>query len=181
MQIKKIVVLGPESTGKSTLCKQLAVHYNTIWVPEYAREYLETNGKEYTYLDLSLISEGQLNQEDTMINSLLVKNKDSMLTFIDTDLYVLKTWSEFVFNKCETKILRQIAERTYHLYLLCNTDLSWEKDELREYPDFASRVKLFHHYKDIMINQTVPWVEISGGYENRTRLAIEAVNRFCIQ
>ncbi len=176
MQIKKIVVLGPESTGKSTLCKQLAAHYNTIWIPEYAREYLKTNGKEYTYSDLSLISEGQVNQEDIMINSLLVENKDAMLTFIDTDLYVLKTWSEFVFNKCETKILRQIADRKYHLYLLCNTDLPWEKDELREYPDLESRLKLFHHYKDIMINQTVPWEIISGNYDERMKTAIRVVD-----
>ncbi|MGB5007082.1 MAG: AAA family ATPase, partial [Ferruginibacter sp.] len=70
----------------------------------------------------------------------------------------------------------RIAEREYDLYLFCNIDLPWVKDELREYPDLLSRQKLYRHYKDILINQNVPWVDISGNYEERLKKAIAAVN-----
>ncbi|MEI9935527.1 MAG: AAA family ATPase [Ferruginibacter sp.] len=95
----------------------------------------------------------------------------------DTDMYVMKVWCEFVFNKCHNWILDKIAERKYDLYLLCNIDLPWIKDELREYADLKSRQKLYHIYKDIMINQSVPWIDISGNYDERFKKAVEAVNK----
>ncbi|MEO7983004.1 MAG: ATP-binding protein [Bacteroidota bacterium] len=185
--LKKIVAIGPESTGKSTLCEQLATHYDTLWCPEYAREYLLTHGTNYDYDDLLTIAKGQLNLEDEYTGRINVPgsglpNHDSRLStprpllFIDTDMYVMKVWSEFVFNKCHRFILDQVIERKYDLYLLCNTDLPWVKDELREYPDLESRRKLYHIYKDIMINQSVPWIDISGNPEERMALSIKAVN-----
>lgn len=177
--VKKIVILGPESTGKSTLCKQLAAHYNTIWVEEYAREYLLKNGTAYSFENLLDIAKGQVNSEEKGIefaeshNSKL-QTPNSKL-FIDTDMLVMKVWCEFVFEKCHHWILNRISERQYDLYLLCNIDLPWVKDELREYPDLVSRQKLYHHYKDILINQNTPWVEISGSYEERLVKAIKAV------
>ena len=71
-------------------------------------------------------------------------------------------------------------ERKYDLYLLCDVDLPWVKDELREYPDLVTRKKLYHHYKDIMINQQVPWVNISGNYEQRLQQAIGAVSEIIL-
>lgn len=187
MQIKKIVIIGPESTGKSTLCTQLAEHYNTQWVPEYAREYLLKHGTNYKYEDIYTIAEGQLKGEDAIIKklqhpkpstlNLLPSTPNPQPIFIDTDLHVIKVWSEFVFNKCDNRILTQIAKRQYDLYLLCNTDPPWVKDELREYPDLETREKLYHYYKETMINQPVPWVEISGNYEERLHKAIDAVNQ----
>jgi NadR type nicotinamide-nucleotide adenylyltransferase len=174
---KKIVIIGPESTGKSTLCKQLAVHYNTNWVEEYAREYLLQHGMNYTYDDLLTIAKGQLAREDAGTNTLA---PDSQFLFIDTDMYVMKVWCEFVFGKCHQWILDQAAERKYDLYLLCNTDLPWVKDELREYPDLPTRDKLYHTYKDIMVNQTVPWADVSGTDEDRLNKAIAAVDRLLI-
>ena len=96
--------------------------------------------------------------------------------FIDTDMYVLKVWCEFVFGKCHHFILDQIIERKYDLYLLCNTDLPWVKDELREYPDLETREKLFEIYKDCMINQSTPWALIGGNAEMRLKTAIQAVD-----
>lgn len=181
--IKKVVVLGPESTGKSTLSCQLAAHFKTNWVKEYAREYLLTNGTEYTFDNLLDIAKGQLKLEDEEIKVLngvvdvpvLSEYKNSQLIFIDTDMYVMKVWCEFVFDKCHHWILNQIVERKYDLYLLCDIDLPWLKDELREYPDLVTREKLYHHYKDILLNQRVPWVNISGNYEERLLKAIDAV------
>jgi NadR type nicotinamide-nucleotide adenylyltransferase len=176
--LKKIVVIGPESTGKSTLCDLLATHFNTKWVPEFAREFLLTNGKAYTYNDLLTIAKGQLNLEDKITSELTGnKNINSLLAvFIDTDMYVMKVWCEYVFNNCHQWIIDQITSRSYDLYLLCNTDLPWTKDELREYPDLETREKLFQMYKDIMINQNTPWFEIKGENEERIQSAIEAVN-----
>ena len=174
--MKKIVTIGPESTGKSTLCKLLAEHYKTTWVPEYAREYLLKNGKDYQYNDLLKIAEGQIALEEKICDE-IEANNNSSLVIIDTDLLVIKVWSEFVFNKCDNSILTQIANRKYDLYILCKPDLPWVKDELREYPDVETRNKLYNHYKDILVNQQVPWVEVSGNYEERFRIAVEAINK----
>ena len=198
--LKKIVIIGPESTGKSTICQQLAVHYNTQWCPEYAREYLVANGTDYSFDDLLVIAKGQLALEEEYEKlmadgnwSLENTNKtvrnnaapvfagDQRPTanylFIDTDQYVMKVWCEYVFNQCHTWILNRIVERTCDLYLLCNIDLPWIKDELREYPDLATRDKLYTIYKDIMINQSTPWVDISGDYNERLQKAIKAVDQ----
>lgn len=179
--IKKIVTIGPESTGKSTLCQQLASHYNTIWVKEFAREYLFNNGMNYTFETLLDIAKGQLASEDETIKKWETENRQSINinnqpVFIDTDMNVMKVWSEFVFEKSHNWVLNQVVERKYDLYLLCNTDLPWVKDELREYPDLEEREKLYHHYKDLLINQHMPWVEISGGFNDRLNKAIAAVN-----
>lgn len=191
--LKKIVAIGPECTGKSTLCEQLAEHYNTLWCPEYAREYLLAHGMNYTYDDLLTIARGQLVLEDehtaTSVKEPGIKKKSllpephSPLTihhsplFIDTDMYVMKVWCEFVFGKCHRFILNSIVDRKYDLYLLCNTDIPWVKDELREYPDLKTRQQLFKIYKDILVNQSVPWVEISGDYDERLGRAIEATDK----
>ena len=178
--VKKIVIVGPESTGKSTLCTQLAAHYKTLWCPEYAREYLLQNGTNYSFDDLSVIARGQLQLQEkyeSLVDSNQSLKGENSLLFIDTDMYVMKVWCEFVFGDCHKWILNQIVERKYDLYLLCKPDLPWVKDELREYPDLESREKLYHIYKDILINQPVPWVEISGGYDERLQKAIAAIDK----
>ena len=95
-------------------------------------------------------------------------------------MYVMKVWCEFVFGDCHRFILDQIVERKYDLYLLCNIDLPWVKDELREYPDLESRQQLYFIYKDIMINQSTPWMDISGDYEERLNKAINRVDELLI-
>ncbi len=170
--IKKIVIIGPESTGKSTLCDLLAKHFHTGWVPEFAREYLLAQGIDYNFNDLLTIAKGQIASEELASSRLPAEGST---LFIDTDMYVMKVWCEHVFGKCHQWILDQIAFRKYDFYLLCNTDLPWVKDELREYPDLETREKLFHMYKDIMVNQNTPWVEIKGNYEERLVMAVEAV------
>ena len=186
--INKIVVVGPESTGKSTLCRQLASHYHSVWCPEYAREYLLKNGTNYTFENLLEIAKGQIALEDKATDQLsqqLLQNANhsgSVQTkpylFIDTDMYVMKVWCEFVFGKCHTWILDRIVERKYDFYLLCKPDLPWVKDELREYPDEATRIRLYHHYRELLSQQNVPWVEISGLEEDRLKKAVEAVDSY---
>src|SRR4026208_1230742 len=93
----KVAVIGPESTGKSTLCELLAQHYNTQWCPEFAREYLLTHGTDYTYNDLLYIAKGQIAMEDEYIQSTVSSpqstfSSSSQFLFIDTEMYVMKVW-----------------------------------------------------------------------------------------
>jgi NadR type nicotinamide-nucleotide adenylyltransferase len=186
LMLKKVVVIGPESTGKSTLCEQLAQHYETMWCPEFAREYLLTNGTNYEYDDLLTIARGQLALEDEYSLMLenqslpLLENGGHLPLFIDTDMYVMKVWCEFVFGQCHLFILDEIVRRKYDLYLLCNTDLAWTRDTLREYPDLKTRNTLYKIYRDMMINQSVPWVAICGDQEERFQKAVNAVNQLLL-
>lgn len=181
-EISKIVAIGPESTGKSSLCESLAQYFNTVSCPEYAREYLLTNGSNYTFEDLLPIAKGQLALEEKYATIAFTKWEENgkqtsrPLLFVDTDMYVMKVWSEYVFGRCHPFILDKIVESRCDLYLLCNIDLPWVKDELREYPDLESREELYHIYEDILINQQVPWAYVNGNYANRIQSAIEAVN-----
>ena len=189
--LKKIVIIGPESTGKSTLTEKLAAHYNTIACPEYAREYLNKNGSAYTFDDLLPIAKGQiilekkLTEEVSSFKFQVSSNQQPVasnykILFIDTDMYVMKVWCEYVFGKCHQFILDEIVARKYDLYLLCNIDLPWVKDDLREYPDEQPRKELYHIYKDLLINQIVPWVSISGKYDERLKAAIAAVDALLV-
>jgi NadR type nicotinamide-nucleotide adenylyltransferase len=182
--IQKIVVLGPESTGKSTLCSALAAHYQTIWTPEYARAFLSKNGTKYTYDDLLTIAKGQIQKEEEALASLNKNTVDqptpkiSNKLILDTDMYVMKVWCEYVFNNCHHYILEQINQRSYDLYLLCDIDLPWAADEMREYPDAGPRLELFTIYKELLINQNTPWGVVSGTGAQRTTNAIQLIEQY---
>lgn len=180
----KIVVLGPESTGKSTLCAQLAAYYHTLWVPEFARNYLLENGRDYTYDDLLHIAQGQQRLEERYTNRLLQQHPttDTLTAnhrplIIDTNQYVMKVWCEVVFDRCHPWILHQAAKAQYNLYLLCDVDLPWVQDGLREYPDLEMRRRLFLTYKDVVINDGTPWAIVSGTHEQRFHNAVHAIGQ----
>lgn len=176
--VKKVAIIGPESTGKSTLSARLAQHYNALWVPEYAREYLTAHGMNYTYESLLDIAKGQVAIEEKYLSEAGAADGGNPLVFIDTEMYVMKVWSEFVFGKCHQWIIDRIAARSYDLYLLCNIDLPWSPDPLREYPNPEPRKQLFRIYQDILINQSTPWATISGEDPDvRLQAAINAVNK----
>jgi nicotinamide riboside kinase len=142
-----------------------------VWCPEFAREYLSDKGMDYNYEDLLNIARGQQELED----SLLLEARNGFY-FIDTDMYVMKVWCEVAFENCHTWILKQIAQRRYDFYLLCSTDLPWEPDGLREYPDPEFRKKLFDMYKDIVINSNTLWAEITGTDTQRLQTAVALLN-----
>jgi NadR type nicotinamide-nucleotide adenylyltransferase len=179
MPLKKIVVIGPESTGKSTLCAYLADYYKTLWCPEFARSYLLENGTTYTIEDLITIAKGQLAAAQTHTKAVQSQIDQTGIVkplIIDTDMYVMKVWAEYVFGTCPTFILDEINKQYFDLYLLCKPDIPWVQDELREYPDEKPRQELFQIYKDILINQQTPWVEISGGFEERNQKAVATID-----
>lgn len=167
----KVVVIGPESTGKSTLSERLAGHYQTMWVPEYARQYLDELPRPYEQQDLLVMAEGQLRLEEeraALANEVLI---------CDTDLHVIKVWSEHKYGNCDPRILEMVAMRRYDLYLLTYIDIPWEEDPQREHPDPTMREYFYQVYKDIVVNSGVPWVDIRGSYEERLQGAIEAVDK----
>lgn len=166
-KIKKVVIIGPECTGKSELSQWLANTFNTEWVKEYAREYLDNLDRPYGPEDLPLIARGQLAAEDA-----LAKTANNVL-FCDTDLYVIKVWSYFKYGYCDKEILDTIASRKYDLYLLTYIDIPWVSDPLREHPD--QREVLYSIYLKEMKSQSVPFLEVKGTREQRQTLAATAV------
>ena len=172
MSIKKIVVIGPESTGKSTLSAALADALSTVWVPEYARGYLEQLGRPYEEHDLLVMARGQLQTED----ELLQQAKKYLIC--DTDLNVIKVWSENTYSHCHKEVLEQIAQRPYDLYLLTNIDIPWEDDPLREHASPELRNYFYNQYKDMVMNSGVPWVDICGDHEQRVAKALFSITKW---
>jgi NadR type nicotinamide-nucleotide adenylyltransferase len=168
--IRKIAITGPESTGKSMLARQLAAHYHTRWVPEYAREYLEHLERPYNEDDLLTIAQGQLKLEASIMPGA------GDFLFCDTELLVLKIWSDVKFGRCHPWILEHLKIPRYNLYLLCDIDLPWEYDPLREHPD--QRQYLFDLYYNEMKNRRFPFFVVSGTGPDRVRNAIDIIKRF---
>jgi NadR type nicotinamide-nucleotide adenylyltransferase len=167
LPVKKVAIIGPECTGKSNLSAFLADYFRTTWSPEYARGYIENLVRPYEESDLLTIAHGQMRIEDAFAKT---ANK---ILFCDTNLYVIKVWSEFKFGTCHPEILRGIKDRHYDLYLITYIDIPWEEDPLREHP--TQREDLYEIYLTEMQNQTVPYIEIRGDQEQRRKSAITAV------
>lgn len=167
--IKRVVVIGPESTGKSTLSSLLAKYYNTTWVREYAREFIDRLDRPYDERDLLDIAKEQLRSEDREAR------KANRVLICDTNLIVIKVWSEHKFGACYPKILQMIKRRKYDLYLLTNIDVPWEDDLQREHPNL--REFFFDIYKQELEKTGVPWVEISGeDFYPRQSKAVDAID-----
>lgn len=164
----RIAITGPECTGKSTLAKELAEHYQTVFVPEIARFYIDALSRPYNQDDLSEIAKLQCVEEDK-----LIKKANRILIF-DTDLLVIKIWSEFKYGNCDHRILEELSKRKYDLHLLCNIDLPWQDDPQREHP--GERQKLFNIYHQELIKMKVNYEIITGKQAERTERAINAVN-----
>jgi NadR type nicotinamide-nucleotide adenylyltransferase len=167
--ITKIAVTGPESTGKSWLAEKLSRHFNTVWVPEYARLYLTEKNGVYRYEDILEIAKGQKREEQLLLN------KANRYLFTDTEPIVTKIWSEVVFGKCDPWIIQEIQTNPYDLYLLCYPDLPWEPDPLRENPD--DRERLFDYYVEELEKYNLPFEVIKGQGEQRFMKALSAIQK----
>jgi NadR type nicotinamide-nucleotide adenylyltransferase len=170
--IKKIVIIGPESTGKSTLTQGLAEKFGEPWVEEYAREYLDDLGRAYNYGDLLKIAQGQIALEEQKANAA------NELLFCDTDLHVIQVWSDHKFKKTHPWILQQIKKRTYDLYFLTDIDIPWQEDPLREHPDPEMRQYFFDIYRELLSNSKTPFSLISGNPEQRLDQAVIYIEDF---
>jgi NadR type nicotinamide-nucleotide adenylyltransferase len=169
--IIKIGIIGPEATGKSALAKALAAHFNTEFVPEFARNYLENLETDYTENDLLEIANGQLAYEKVLIE------KANKFLFCDTTLHVIQIWSEVKYNKCDLKILNNLINKNYDFLLLCNIDLPWTFDKLREHPLEKDRQFLFKMYLEIAAASGIDYGIISGLDEKRLKCAINMIDQ----
>ena len=163
----KIIVTGPESSGKTTLCKALSKHYNLPFTKEFAREYLTDLGKNYLQEDLLEIAKGQLENEQLITNN-------QQISLHDTDLITLKIWSDYKYGNCNNWILEQIEKQKVEnrFYLLCKPDLKWDYDPLRENP--TNRNELLEIYKQELENLGHKFLIIKG--EDRNEQAIESLS-----
>lgn len=167
--LKKVVVIGPECTGKSDLSQYLAGHFNTVWVPEFARGYLDNLVRPYEQHDLLTIAHGQVRIENA-----LEKQADEIL-ICDTNLIVIKIWSQFKYGSVQREIVDLIDSRKYDLYLLTYIDIPWENDPLREHPD--KREVLYNLYLEEMLRQRVPFIQVKGERDVRRKLAVDAIEK----
>ena len=165
--IQRIAITGPECSGKTTLAEALAAHYGTLWVPEYAREYLADLGRPYRFEDIGAIARGQLEREARY--ALRAKR----FLFCDTEAIVAKIWSEFTFKRCDPWILAVLESRSYALYLLTDIDLPWEDDPLREHP--TQRAPLFDLYYRELVARNLPFEVVSGSRGARLERAVNAL------
>jgi NadR type nicotinamide-nucleotide adenylyltransferase len=165
----KVVLFGPESTGKTTLSRQLARHYNSVWVPEYAREYLQNkwNNERKTCEpdDLLPIAKGQIKLENQ-----LAQKTDTVL-ICDTDLLETKVYSEtYYLGSCDPILEKYALENTYDLYFLTYIDTLWEADDLRDKPD--DREEMFKAFEDTLIAYNRPYVLLTCDKNERLKTAV---------
>ncbi|PVW15355.1 AAA family ATPase [Marixanthomonas spongiae] len=170
----KIVLYGPESTGKTTLAKQLAAHYNTLWVPEYMRSYLEEKWESEREMisrdDLLPIAKGQMALENKLAK------KANRLLFCDTNLLELKVYSEYYYNGfCPSELKRAAQKNHYHHYFLTYIDVPWEADRLRDRPH--DRMKMFSIFEAELRNQQLPYTVLKGSVEQRMKAATKHIER----
>jgi NadR type nicotinamide-nucleotide adenylyltransferase len=170
--IKRVAIVGPECTGKTTLSKQLADYFKTEWVREYARGYLNKMAVPYQENDLLMIAQGQMRIEDEYAGSA------NQFLFCDTNLVVIKIWSMVKYNKCHSWIEEEMINRKYQLHLLTNIDIPWEDDPLREHPH--QREMLFNLYEEELKRLKVPYQIIEGTPEERVKQAIGVIEKLKI-
>ena len=169
----KVVLFGPESTGKTTLSRQLARHYNSVWVPEYAREYLQNKwnneNKTCEPKDLLPIAEGQMRLENA-----LAQKTDTVL-ICDTDLLETKVYSEaYYLGTCDPLLEKYALENTYDLYFLTYIDTPWEADDLRDKPNH--RMEMFQAFQNELIKQKRSYVLLKGDKKSRLNEAVKHID-----
>lgn len=167
--VKKVCIVGPESAGKSTLAKDLATHFQTVYVHEYARSLLETRNNTCRYEDIPDIARGHVAAEEALArqaNRLLVCDTDPMTTVL---------WSEFFFQKCPEWIIEMGRTRRYDLHLLCAADVPWCDDPQRFQPRDRERRAFFDRCREELDKAGRPFVVIRGSWEERFRLAVQAI------
>lgn len=168
--IKKIAILGPESSGKTELSSALAKHFDTGFAAEFARSFLPGLGRPYTADDLLFIARMQMQTEKT------AKAKAKKILFCDTELINLKQWCLHKFGFCHKFIEEELNKKPYDSYLLTAPDLPWIADPLRENPDKGDY--FFEIYKREIEHYGFPYAIVSGAGKQRLACAINAVESF---
>lgn len=169
--LKRVVITGPESTGKTVLANQLALDYKALVIPEYAREYIEKLDKKYTYQDIENIAYRQLELEAEY------ETKTNTILFYDTYLIITKVWFDVVYKQHPDWLNEFLVNSRIDLYLLCNTDLPWIPDGIRENGG-EMRESLFLKYKHELELYHLPYRIVKGKGEERLLSAKEQINNY---
>ena len=169
----RIVLFGPESTGKSTLAAQLAKHFQTTWVPEYMRTYLEhkwkTNKTAISKKDLLPIVKGQIITEN---EATLAAQR---YLFCDTNILQLKVYCEYYYPEGYPAFVDEMATKgCYDYYFLTDIDVPWDADILRDRP--YDRTTLFRMFEATLVNNNLPYTLLSGNEETRFEKALKILN-----
>jgi nicotinamide riboside kinase len=165
--VKKIAITGPESTGKSSICEALQLHFGGVVVPEFAREFLSKKSNRYTFEDVEFMAREQLKREQSAFDA------QHEFLFCDTDLLVMRIWMEHVFGKCPQWIIEESQGKHYDFTLLMDIDLPWEDDPLREHPH--QREVLFQKYLEALEQSKRPFAIVRGNGEDRIQNAIQLI------
>jgi len=168
-KIIRIVLTGPECTGKSTLAIQLAQHYNTVCIPEYARQYIGGLSRTYEYDDVLHIAQTQVRQLDEY------SSRANRILFLDTYLVITKVWFDLVFNRRPQWIDEELSKHSIDFYLLCDTDIPWEADTVRENGG-TRRELLLGLYKKELTDFGCEFKIVRGLGEERLKNAIRLVD-----
>lgn len=161
---KRVCIFGPESTGKSTLTKNLAEHFRTCFVPEYARTHLEPRNGDVHPADMEMIARGQMASEDA-----LVRNANRLL-FCDTDLLTTCIWSQWLFKSCAAWIQEEASKRSYDMYLVTDVDVPWVQDTVRYLP--TERRSFLDRCIETLEQHNRPWTLLSGSWDERFAKAV---------
>ncbi len=167
--VKKIALIGPESTGKTTLCKQLAEHFQTVWVREFARGYISSLNRKYTLEDIEHCAREQLKQEEEQLA------KASHFLFCDTELIIAKVWCEDVFKTVPQWIEEMIGRHRYDLFLLTSPDIPFEKDNVRENPHRGEF--FFKRYRSELIKRNFSFEIVNGKGSRRLSNALQYLQK----
>lgn len=166
---KIIVITGAESTGKSTLTKALSNHFNSPFIPEFAREYVENLNNKYIYSDVEIIAKKQVEELNHY------KNSNYPYIFVDTWLIITKIWFEVVYNKIPDWMESVIQNTNIDLFLVCETDLPWKPDFVRENGG-EQRKKLQKKYIETIQHYNYNYQLVQGKGEQRIKNALFHVN-----
>jgi len=172
--IKRVVVFGTESTGKTSLAQKLAKHFREPWSPEFVREFLDIHDGKITPVDLGTIALGQVANEDRATAAA------KRVVFCDTDLLTCTIWDDVLFpGDCPFWVRAEanVRAKGTALWLLCDTDIPFEPDPQRCFPDEASRARGRKLWREALEKRSLPFVEIRGKGKEREALAVAAVER----
>ena len=171
----KSAVLGAESTGKTTLCRDLAAHFGCPWVPEYMRTYLQAKWDDEqltcTWEDLLPIAQGQIELENKLAEQAAQTSDNSHYLFCDTSLFELMVYANWYYSDCPEALTQAALAHHYDMILLTDVDTPWVADDLRDSPH--QRDEISAYFSDQLTTHNKSFRVIGGNREARVQQIVK--------